>query len=58
MAMFEVHCPTHRSRVLLGPRAIDELRNTEHGVELHWHCHCGARGVLSLHRHDDFAVAA
>ena len=45
--MFAVHCPTHRSQVLLGARAIEELRNTDDGVELAWRCHCGTRGVLT-----------
>jgi hypothetical protein len=43
--MFSVHCPGHGSRVILGNRAITKLMNTEHGIELHWRCHCGAEGV-------------
>ncbi|MGH9114163.1 MAG: hypothetical protein ACRDZN_17955 [Acidimicrobiales bacterium] len=43
--MFSIHCPLHRSRVLLGPRAIESLANTPDGVILHWRCTCGARGT-------------
>ena len=56
--MFAVHCPTHRSQVLLGARAIEELRNTDDGVELAWRCHCGTRGVLRLGVAQESAVAA
>jgi hypothetical protein len=45
--MFTVDCPRHQTRVLLGSRAIDAMVNTEHGVEIHWHCHCGATGTLA-----------
>ncbi len=43
--MFSVHCPRHGSEVLLSSNSIEALRNTERGVELHWRCRCGARGV-------------
>lgn len=44
--MFDVYCPRHQSRVLLGRRAIDSVRNTADGVELRWTCRCGEHGVL------------
>jgi hypothetical protein len=44
--MFDVFCPTHGSRVLLGSRQIDALVATDHGLELHWTCHCGTSGTL------------
>jgi hypothetical protein len=44
--MFEITCPTHQSRVLLGSRSIEALVNTEDGVVLHWRCQCGTRGTL------------
>jgi hypothetical protein len=47
--MFTVTCPGHRARVLLGPRSIDRLVTTEDGVHVHWHCHCGAHGVVDRH---------
>jgi hypothetical protein len=43
--MFSVYCPGHRSEILLGRRSIDALRNTGDGIELHWTCRCGTRGV-------------
>jgi hypothetical protein len=46
--MFAIDCPRHQARVLLGPRAVEQLVNTEGGVELHWRCHCGATGVETL----------
>lgn len=45
-SMFTVFCPRHQSRVLLGPRAIDDLVTTPDGVVLHWHCRCGATGTV------------
>jgi len=44
--MFSIHCPSHQTRILLGPRAIEALVDTADGIELHWRCHCGARGTL------------
>ena len=44
--MFDVLCPGHRARVLLGPRSIDAVVHTADGIELHWTCRCGAHGVL------------
>lgn len=46
--MFSVHCTGHGSRVILSNRAITSLVNTEHGIELHWRCHCGTTGVEVL----------
>jgi hypothetical protein len=44
--MFDVYCPSHDGRVLLGPRTIDAFVYTPDGVVLlHWRCHCGARGA-------------
>ena len=56
--MFTVHCPTHRSTVLLGSRSIEELRHGDAGIELHWRCHCGTRGVLRFAADQEVAVAA
>ena len=44
--MFDVLCPTHGTRVLLGPRSIDRIEATERGLEVHWTCRCGTSGVL------------
>ena len=49
--MFTVHCPTHGADVLLGPRAIESLSNTQGGVTVRWRCHCGTTGATHLHRH-------
>jgi hypothetical protein len=43
--MFDGDCLSHRSRVLLGARAIRQLRNTAGGVVVHWRCFCGAANV-------------
>jgi hypothetical protein len=46
-----VHCPTHGSEILLSTRHIESLRNTDHGIEIHWRCVCGTRGVEISGRH-------
>ena len=46
--MFSIHCPSHQTQILLGPRAIEALVDTAEGIELHWRCHCGATGVETL----------
>lgn len=43
--MFDVYCPGHGSRVLLFTGDIKEVRNTEAGIEVHYHCFCGHEGV-------------
>jgi hypothetical protein len=48
--MFDVYCPRHRARVLLGSRSIETFTNTSSGVVLHWRCRCGERGVLNTRR--------
>jgi hypothetical protein len=50
--MFTVHCSTHGGRVLLGARSIVEVANTAAGIELHWRCHCGERGMVLTGRRD------
>jgi hypothetical protein len=42
--MFDIHCPRHRSRVLLTASAVEGLVNTAEGVVVHWRCYCGTRG--------------
>lgn len=57
--MFAVYCPTHRSKVLLGPRSVRRLQNTTLGVLLHWQCRCGTRGVVAFrHPSHDIPAAA
>jgi hypothetical protein len=51
--MFTIDCPRHQQRVLLGPRAVQTLENTEHGVVLHWRCSCGETGTEVLGRNAD-----
>jgi hypothetical protein len=48
--MFSVRCPRHGRRVLLDAGSIDAVVNTADGVLVHWHCWCGARGVLPNRR--------
>ena len=43
--MFDVYCPEHGSRILLFAGDIEMIRNTEKGVEVHYRCTCGYRGV-------------
>ncbi len=43
--MFSVHCAGHGTEVLLSPTSIEALRNTRAGIEVHWRCRCGTRGV-------------
>jgi hypothetical protein len=56
--MFDVYCPRHQQRVLLGARSIEHLGQTEAGIELHWRCHCGASGTLRFDERHDAALAA
>jgi hypothetical protein len=56
--MFDVHCPRHQTRVLLGSRSVDALEHTPDGIVVHWHCHCGATGTLDLTTRRTEAVAA
>jgi hypothetical protein len=56
--MFDIYCPTHASRVLLGPRCIEALTNTPDGVILQWRCYCGTRGTHSFaHRRRQTSAA-
>jgi hypothetical protein len=48
--MFDIHCPRHRSRVLLTTSAVEGLVNTGDGVVVHWRCYCGARGERRFSR--------
>ncbi len=43
--MFDIYCPQHGSRVLLGFSAIDSVANTDAGIRVSFHCTCGYRGV-------------
>ena len=43
--MFDIYCPDHGSRILLFANDIEEIRNTERGIEVHYRCTCGYRGV-------------
>jgi hypothetical protein len=42
--MFEVFCPSHQTRVLLGTGRVRAVRNTSEGVIVEWECWCGHRG--------------
>jgi len=48
--MFDIYCPRHQTRVLLGARSIESIRNTLDGIEVHWRCRCGATGTLMTGR--------
>ena len=47
--MFTIHCPRENAEILLGPRRIERLDNTDHGVVLHWRCYCGHTGSTPYH---------
>lgn len=51
--VFDVYCPTHDSRMLLGPRSIVQLDNTSDGIVIGWRCSCGAIGTELLGRRTD-----
>ena len=44
--MFDVYCPGHRARVLLGPRSIESMLTTDDGIAVNWRCPCGEHGTL------------
>ena len=44
--MFEIYCPSHGARVLLGSRSIESIANTADGIAVHWRCRCGATGTF------------
>ena len=48
--MFVVYCPRHRSRILLFSDNIEALSKRPVGIELHWKCTCGERGVTHIQR--------
>ena len=56
--MFDAYCPEHGHTVLLGHRCVDEVRNTENGIEVHLTCHCGARLVVETGRRPGRALVA
>lgn len=43
--MFAPYCARHGSRVLLTTRNITALVATENGLQAHYRCSCGLRGV-------------
>jgi hypothetical protein len=44
-AMFAVHCPTHKSRVLIWTSLVEAVRNVAGGIEVDYRCTCGHRGT-------------
>jgi hypothetical protein len=56
--MFDAYCPDHGHTVLLGHRNVDDVRNTESGIEVHLTCHCGAHLVVVTGRGQRRLVAA
>jgi hypothetical protein len=54
--MFDVFCPSHGQRVLLTPRCIEKLENTDDGIVITWRCWCGARGELRTGQADQPAA--
>jgi hypothetical protein len=42
--MFDVDCPGCEARVLLGPRNITAMDNTDAGIVVRWRCRCGSEG--------------
>ena len=59
--MFDVFCPAHSGRILLGPSAIVGLANTGQEMVLQWRCPCGGTGAERFSHpdhHDTHAAAA
>jgi hypothetical protein len=56
--MLDVHCPRHRSRVLLTAGAVDGVVNTGEAIVVHWRCYCGARGEQRFARRSHRAQPA
>ena len=48
--MFDIYCPRHGARVLLGSRSIESIENTPDGIVVHWRCRCGTTGRLTTGR--------
>jgi hypothetical protein len=44
--MFTFQCPRHGAEVLIWSSDIDDIVNTSEGIDVHFHCGCGFRGVL------------
>lgn len=44
--MFAAYCPTHGSRILLDIGRLVRLDHTDHGIEAHLRCYCGADLVV------------
>lgn len=43
--MFDIYCPQHGTRVLLDLTSIESMVDTDTGLDVHFRCHCGYRGV-------------
>lgn len=43
--MFDVFCDHHGGRVLLGTSRIEQIRNTEDGIDVSFRCYCGTSGI-------------
>ncbi len=43
--MFDIYCPQHGTRVLLDLTSIESIVITTAGLDVHYQCHCGYRGV-------------
>lgn len=48
--MFATFCPRHDARVLIWPSGIDAIVNHERGIDVHFHCTCGYRGMCRTGR--------
>jgi hypothetical protein len=48
--MFDVHCPRHGHRVLLGNRRIVSVVNDDSGILLRYRCWCGEDGEVRFSR--------
>ena len=48
--MLSIHCPTHKSEVLVTERRIRSMRNTEHGIVMDVECYCGTHVTIRTGR--------
>jgi hypothetical protein len=56
--VFEVFCPTHGGRVMLGARSVLAFAQAADGVVVRWRCRCGDVGVQRFDHHVGARITA
>jgi hypothetical protein len=44
--MFVFSCPRHGTDVMIWSSDIEAIHNTPDGIDVHFRCSCGVRGIL------------